>query len=193
MLRSRSTGAAPTRRRGPRRARPSCPHRSPDPTTNQRTTAGAPGAGRRRVLPGPTQFHTNLLETSLMATPQRRQSAHPSQTITPAPSTPPTQDSEVLLYTPAEAAQRLQVRESWLRKKAAARQVPCTFLGKHLRFSPADLAAIIANSARPATGRRPRRKPPTTVRDRDLPPPAERSVHAHPDDHTSHGSSPWRG
>src|SRR2546428_12635947 len=66
---------------------------------------------------------------------------------------------ETLLYTPAEAAQRLQVRESWLRKKAAARQVPCTFLGKHLRFSPADLAAIVAASARPAVGRRSRRKP----------------------------------
>src|SRR5213078_3926347 len=54
---------------------------------------------------------------------------------------------EVLLYTPAEAAQRLRVRESWLRKKAAARQVPCTFLGKHLRFSPTDLAAIIVAAA----------------------------------------------
>jgi hypothetical protein len=41
-----------------------------------------------------------------------------------------------LLYTPGEAAQPLKVRESWLRKKAAARLVPCTFLGKHLRFSP---------------------------------------------------------
>jgi excisionase family DNA binding protein len=54
-----------------------------------------------------------------------------------------------LLYTPAQAAQRLRVRESWLRKKAAAREVPCTFLGEHLRFSPADLATIIAGSARP--------------------------------------------
>jgi excisionase family DNA binding protein len=75
-----------------------------------------------------------------------------------------------LLFTPAEAAQRLRVRESWLRKKAAAREVPCTFLGKHLRFSPADLAAIVAASARPAVGRRSRRKAATTVRDRDLPP-----------------------
>src|SRR5690348_14473764 len=45
----------------------------------------------------------------------------------------------LLLYTPAEAARRLRVRESWLRKKAAARLVPCTHLGRHLRFSPADL------------------------------------------------------
>ena len=71
----------------------------------------------------------------------------------------PLDDEAGLLYTPAEAAQRLRVRESWLRKKAAAREIPCTFLGKHLRFSPTDLAAIVAASARPAVGRRVRRKP----------------------------------
>jgi excisionase family DNA binding protein len=101
--------------------------------------------------------------------------------------------TEPLLYTPAEAAQRLRVRESWLRKKAATREVPCTFLGKHLRFSPTDLATIVATSARPAVGRRGRRKTPPTVRDRDLPPGRQRSVHAHADDHTSNGSSPWHG
>ncbi|MBF9132191.1 helix-turn-helix domain-containing protein [Plantactinospora sp. S1510] len=123
-----------------------------------------------------------------MATPsQPRHSGYPNQAVSVSG------DSQPLLYTPAEAAQRLQVRESWLRKKAAARQVPCTFLGKHLRFSPADLAAIITNAAQPATGRRPRRKPTTTVRDRDLPLPPQRSVHAHRDDHTSGGSSPWHG
>jgi excisionase family DNA binding protein len=100
----------------------------------------------------------------------------------------------VLLYTPAEAARLLRVRESWLRKKAAARQVPCTFLGKHLRFSPADLTAIVAASARPAVGRRRRARSVTTVRDRDLPPPADRSVHPPDrDDHRSDGSSPWPG
>ena len=64
----------------------------------------------------------------------------------------------VLLYTPAEAAHMLKVRESWLRRKAAARLVPCTFLGKHLRFSPADLAAILVTAAQPAGIRRPRRR-----------------------------------
>jgi len=83
-------------------------------------------------------------------------------------------DSGTLLYTPAEAARRLQVPESWLRRKAAARTVPCTFLGKHLRFSPTDLTAIIAAAAKPATGRRrPRRRTPTAVRERDLPPAAD--------------------
>src|SRR5437899_11853362 len=80
-----------------------------------------------------------------------------------------------LLDTPAEAAQLLKVRESWLRKKAAARQVPCTFLGKHLRFSPTDLATIIAGAAQPPVGRR-RPARGSTPRDPDLIPPARRSV-----------------
>lgn len=109
-------------------------------------------------------------------------------------ASPATTDDGPLLYTPAEAAQRLQVRESWLRKKAAARQVPCTFLGKHLRFSPADLVTIVAAAARPATGRRHRRKSGTTVRDRDLPTRPQRSVHPPDrDDHSCEGSSTWPG
>ena len=101
----------------------------------------------------------------------------------------------VLLYTPTEAARLLRVRESWLRKKAAARDIPCTFLGKHLRFSPADLAAIVAASARPAVGRKVRRKSTTIVRDRDLPPGPKRSVHPPDrDDHVSDdGSTAWHG
>jgi hypothetical protein len=55
-----------------------------------------------------------------------------------------------LLFTPAQAAAVLQVRESWLRRRAARRQVPCTFLGKHLRFSRPDLEQITADAARPA-------------------------------------------
>jgi hypothetical protein len=98
-----------------------------------------------------------------------------------------------LLYTPAEAARLLQVRESWLCKKAAARQVPCTFLGKHLRFSPTDLASIVTAAAQPPVGRRPRRRAPT-VRNRDLPTRAHRSVDPpHTDDHNCDGSSPWPG
>lgn len=52
------------------------------------------------------------------------------------------------LYTPAEAAQLLRVPESWLRKKAAARVIPCTFVGKHLRFSSADLTEIVEAGTR---------------------------------------------
>jgi hypothetical protein len=52
-----------------------------------------------------------------------------------------------LLYTAEQAAVLLQVRPSWLRRRAAARAVPCRFLGKHLRFSRTDLETIAANSA----------------------------------------------
>lgn len=60
----------------------------------------------------------------------------------------------VRLYTPSEAAAMLQVRESWLRKKASARVIPCTFIGKHLRFSERDIAAIIAAGAKQPVVRR---------------------------------------
>ena len=47
------------------------------------------------------------------------------------------------LRTAAEAAGILRVRESWLKTKAAARLIPCTFIGKHLRFSDDDIAEIM--------------------------------------------------
>ncbi|MGC9668517.1 helix-turn-helix domain-containing protein [Planosporangium sp. 12N6] len=101
-----------------------------------------------------------------------------------------------LLFTPAEAAAQLRIRESWLRRKAAARQVPCTFLGKHLRFSGADLTAIVAQHGQAPTGRRPRRRGSRpTVRDRDLPTGPMPSVD--PPDRDDHnrdeGSSAWHG
>jgi excisionase family DNA binding protein len=71
----------------------------------------------------------------------------------------PDQQAGIRLYTPGEAAARLAVRESWLRRKAGQRQVPCTMLGKHLRFSDADLHAITHAAARPATT--PTRRTPT--------------------------------
>jgi excisionase family DNA binding protein len=52
------------------------------------------------------------------------------------------------LYTAAEAASVLKVRESWLKTKAAARLIPCTFIGKHLRFSYDDIAEIMKAGAR---------------------------------------------
>ena len=61
------------------------------------------------------------------------------------------------LYTAADAAAILKVRESWLKTKAAARLIPCTFIGKHLRFSDDDIAEIMKAGARqPVTSRRPR-------------------------------------
>jgi excisionase family DNA binding protein len=59
------------------------------------------------------------------------------------------------LYTPAQAAEILTIKESWLRRQAGQRKIPCTILGKHLRFSDADLNAIARNGRRPP--RAPRR------------------------------------
>ncbi|WP_242907471.1 helix-turn-helix domain-containing protein [Actinomadura terrae] len=67
--------------------------------------------------------------------------------------------TDVRLYTPAEAAAMLRVRESWLRKKASARVIPCTFIGKHLRFSEHDVTAIVAAGAKQPLGRRGRARP----------------------------------
>ncbi|WP_258348978.1 helix-turn-helix domain-containing protein [Saccharopolyspora gregorii] len=63
------------------------------------------------------------------------------------------------LYTPKEAADLLTIKESWLRRKAGNRTIPCTFLGKHLRFSEHDLRSIInQGETTPPTRRgRPRR------------------------------------
>jgi hypothetical protein len=52
------------------------------------------------------------------------------------------------LHTAAEAAAILKVRESWLKAKASARLIPCTFVGKHLRFSDDDIANIVRAGAR---------------------------------------------
>ena len=52
------------------------------------------------------------------------------------------------LHTASEAASILKVRESWLKTKAAARAIPCTFVGKHLRFSDNDIAEIVSVGAR---------------------------------------------
>ncbi len=52
------------------------------------------------------------------------------------------------LHTAAEAAWILKVRESWLKTKASARLIPCTFVGKHLRFSDSDITEIMRAGAR---------------------------------------------
>jgi excisionase family DNA binding protein len=117
----------------------------------------------------------------------------------PMPTTARAADRQVgdepRLFTVDEAAARLQVRPSWLRRKATARLIPCTFLGKHLRFSPADLAAIVAAHQQPPVGRKPRKRATPTLhnpRD-DLAIGTPASVHRHDDDHMANGSSPWPG
>lgn len=67
----------------------------------------------------------------------------------------PAAEDDIVLYTPAQAAALLAVKESWLRRKAGQRAIPCTFVGKHLRFSTHDLRAITALGAQPVAARRP--------------------------------------
>ncbi|MER5262691.1 helix-turn-helix domain-containing protein [Actinosynnema sp. NPDC002837] len=67
-----------------------------------------------------------------------------------APDLPEAAEGVRLLHTPAQAARALSVRESWLRRMAGRGEIPCTFLGKHLRFSDADLRSIIHRGSRAA-------------------------------------------
>jgi excisionase family DNA binding protein len=70
------------------------------------------------------------------------------------------------LYSIKEAADVLNVPFTWLRDKVTARQVPHTRLGRHVRFTEAHLAQIVAEGERQVaaaaavslTGRRRRRR-----------------------------------
>jgi len=64
-----------------------------------------------------------------------------------------------LLHLPAVAADILSVPESWLRRKAGRREIPCTFVGKHLRFSDDDLRVIARSGARASRRPAPRHRP----------------------------------
>jgi excisionase family DNA binding protein len=105
----------------------------------------------------PAQPVVSDLETGsqALATRTRRGITRPPHTPVDEPEGPVTGRSdperasapaEPLLYTAEQAAVLLQVRSSWLRRKAAARAVPCRFLGKHLRFSRTDLETIAESS-----------------------------------------------
>ncbi|MEU5850432.1 helix-turn-helix domain-containing protein [Saccharopolyspora shandongensis] len=84
-----------------------------------------------------------------LQTPKRKPPVQP-RTDAPHDSATPASRS-TFLYRPAEAAKHLAVKESWLRRKASLRAIPCTFLGKHLRFSDDDLREIIRQAQAPVT------------------------------------------
>ena len=54
------------------------------------------------------------------------------------------------LLTVDEAAEVLQVSTSWLRKRVAARAVPCVRLGRTVRFADSDIAQIVAKNRQTA-------------------------------------------
>ncbi|MCA1229961.1 helix-turn-helix domain-containing protein [Saccharopolyspora sp. 6M] len=62
-------------------------------------------------------------------------------------SIPEPASSLLPLLTPREAAQTLAIKESWLRRKAGTREIPCTFIGRHLRFSQHDVQLIAQHGA----------------------------------------------
>ncbi|WP_304452836.1 helix-turn-helix domain-containing protein [Nocardiopsis sp. YSL2] len=75
------------------------------------------------------------------------------------------------VYTPAQAAEILQCRESWLKDKAKARAIPFHKLSGEYRFTDEDLAEIIritaerpeAEPSPPARATGPRTKRPTAA------------------------------
>jgi excisionase family DNA binding protein len=53
------------------------------------------------------------------------------------------------LLTPAEVADLLSVSEAWVRRQAAAHQVPCTRLGRQVRFTPEQVQQIVDAAEQP--------------------------------------------
>lgn len=54
------------------------------------------------------------------------------------------------LLTPSEVADLLGVSETWLRRRAASRLIPCTRLGRQLRFTPGQVDTIVETAAQNA-------------------------------------------
>ena len=71
----------------------------------------------------------------------------------PSSSEVPSIGCSAILFTAEQAGSLLAVPGSWLRKKAAAREIPCRYLGKYLRFALADLTTIAEMAAQPADRR----------------------------------------
>ncbi|GLY21656.1 helix-turn-helix domain-containing protein [Micromonospora sp. NBRC 101691] len=59
------------------------------------------------------------------------------------------------LMDDADLARRLKVPTSWVLDKAKAGQIPCTFIGRHRRYTEAHYQWIVSAGERPArNGRR---------------------------------------
>lgn len=54
------------------------------------------------------------------------------------------------LMNDAELARRLNVPVGWVEDKAKRQQIPCTFIGKHRRYSEAHYQQIVSADERPA-------------------------------------------
>lgn len=98
-------------------------------------------AGHRHQPPPPAPLTQNQAPTSSDIGP-------PAEPVDATQASEP-DDGPLVLYTPEQAAKMLQVRPSWLRRRAAARAVPCRFLGKHLRFAKQDIDEIAEAGRQP--------------------------------------------
>ena len=65
------------------------------------------------------------------------------------------------MYSITEAAEVLNVPVSWLRRQVTAREIPHARLGRHIRFTEAHLAAIVAEGERRAALAMPAQTSPT--------------------------------
>ncbi|MEV0367571.1 helix-turn-helix domain-containing protein [Nocardia fusca] len=63
--------------------------------------------------------------------------------------------SDLKLYTLAEAAEILQVKEMWLQRKLQRREVPGRKLAGHWRLTQSDLEAVIEAAAVPVIAPKP--------------------------------------
>jgi excisionase family DNA binding protein len=63
-----------------------------------------------------------------------------------------------VLFTFAEVADMTGLKESWLRRAVAQRTVAHRRVGKHVRFSHDDIAALIAASSQPVATATPIRR-----------------------------------
>ncbi|WP_376775067.1 helix-turn-helix domain-containing protein [Saccharopolyspora phatthalungensis] len=126
-------------------------HRMP-PQSRQSTPVSVTDTTKPGVESRPQHGTANSQRTPAPRnTGNRRATAERNETTTPDTSDPHGQ--LVPLYTPAEAAEILSIKESWLRRKAGTRSIPCTLIGRHLRFSATNLHEIADSGTRPARKR----------------------------------------
>ncbi|MEU4779226.1 helix-turn-helix domain-containing protein [Micromonospora sp. NPDC023633] len=71
-------------------------------------------------------------------------STKPQQQPAALVGTTPLMDDEAL-------ARRLNVKVSWVEDAAKAGRIPCTFIGRHRRYTEAHFQQIVAAGERPAT------------------------------------------
>jgi excisionase family DNA binding protein len=58
-------------------------------------------------------------------------------------------DDPSRLRTVEQAAEQLAVPVSWLKQRVAQQRIACTRLGRHVRFTPEQVTAIVAASEQP--------------------------------------------